>query len=112
MTSAQSGVSATLVMIALFCIPPILSFRACLQRAVYLRQREARTRLAVAGTVFSALTLFFNIGVIAASMWSAAGDGIDLGKSHAVAAVLTWLCLWIWIIVSLFLRNKRRRQVY
>ena len=112
MTSAQSGVSATLVMIALFCIPPILSFRACLQRASYLRQREAPTTLAVAGAAFSAVALLFNVGVIAVSMWSAAGDGIDLDKSHAVAAVLTWLCLWIWIILTLFLRSRRRRQVY
>lgn len=112
MTSAQSGVSATLVMIALFCIPPILSFRACRQRAAYLRQREASTALAVAGSVFSALTLFFNVGVIAISMWAAADDGIDLGNGHGVAAVLTWLCLWIWIILTLFLRSRRRRRVY
>jgi len=96
---------------ALFCIPPLLSLRACLERLRYLRRQERGVAAALAGVAFSAISLAINIVVIGNSAVALASDDWDLGRPHALAAVLAWLCLWIWLFLFIMLRRKRRKAV-
>lgn len=54
MTSAQGALPAFFILIALFCISPILSLRACLKRAGHVRRRGGRGLWPMAGAAVSA----------------------------------------------------------
>ncbi len=112
MTSAQGALPALYVLIALFCIPPILSLRACFKRAGHVRRRGGRGLWPMAGAAVSVAALTFNLGVVGVAAFSLNSGGTELGRSHAVALVLTWLCFWIWFFVVVMLRRRRRKIVY
>lgn len=112
MTSAQGALPALYVLIALFCIPPILSLRACLKRAGHVRRRGRRGLWPIAGAAVSAAALAFNLGVVGIAAFALGSDGTELGGIHALALGLSWLCFWIWLFVVVALRRRRRKMVY
>lgn len=112
MTSAQGALPALYILIALFCIPPILSLRACLKRAGYVRRRGGRGLCPMAGAAVSAAALTFNLGVVGVAAFALGSGGTGLGGIHALALGLSWLCFWIWLFVVVALRKRRRKVVY
>lgn len=112
MTSAQGALPALYILIALLCIPPILSLRACLKRAGHVRRRGRRGLWPMAGAAVSAAALTFNLGVVGVAAVALGSGGTELGRSHAVALGLSWLCFWIWVFVLVALRRLRRKVVY
>ncbi len=112
MTSAQGALPALYVLIALFCIPPILSLRACFRRAGHVRRRGGRGLWPIAGTALSAAALAFNLGVVGMAAFALGSGGAELGSIHAFALSLSWVCFWIWLFVVVFLRRRRRKVVY
>lgn len=97
---------------ALFLIPPLLSLRACLERARHLRRHGRGATAARGGVAFSAAALLVNLAVVGRSAAAIANGKLDLGPLHALAAILAWLCLWIWVFLVVLLRRKRRKTVY
>lgn len=111
-TLAEGTMPALLLFSALFLIPPLLSLRACLERARHLRRHGRGATAARGGVAFSAAALLVNLAVVGRSALAAAGGDMDLGPLHALAAILAWLCLWVWVLLLLLLRRKRRKTVY
>lgn len=97
------------ILIALFCIPPVLSFRAMLRRLRHSRERGRPTGLFLAGAVFSAITLAFDLAVIGTDLLHSGISSTELGAKHAAALGLSWLCLWVWIIALIVYRRGRIR---
>ncbi len=112
MTSAQGALPALYVLIALFCIPPILSLRACLRRAGRVRERGGLAVWPIVGVAISGGTLAFNLGVVGLAAVAINAGGAELGRIHALSLGLSWLCFWIWFFVIVAFRRRRRNAVY
>ena len=112
MTSAQGVLPALILMMFLFCVPPFVSLRACVRRTRYLRLRGRRAAWPLAGAAFSGIALLVNLGALALAVPSIASGALELGMLHAVAAGISWLCLWIWIFLLVMVRRRHRKFVY
>ncbi|WP_347313159.1 hypothetical protein [Defluviimonas sp. SAOS-178_SWC] len=112
MTSAQGALPVISVLIALFCIPPILSLRACVKRAGHVRRRGGRAVWPIVGIAVSAASLVFNLGVVGLAVVALGDGGTELGRRHALALGLSWLCFWLWLFVAVALKRRRRKMVY
>lgn len=99
------------ILIALFCVPPVLSLRATLRAVRHARDRGRPGMWALLGLAVSLGALVFNAGVILRGLVLSGMLTIELGASHALALGLAWICFWIWIVVAIALR-RRRRSVY
>lgn len=108
MASAQDAVPLIVVMVALLCLPPIVSLVASLRRIASLRRSGGNTSWPLAGAVVSAAAILFNVTVIAVTAWAMREGDLVLGGGHAVAAFLAWLCVWIWVALMLFGRRRHR----
>ncbi|MEI2805190.1 hypothetical protein [Albidovulum sp.] len=108
MASAQGALPLILLMTVLFCLPPAASLSACLRRGLALRRKGGSSGWLAAGAAVSAGVIVVNLAVIGATLWAMAGDGAVLGAGHALAALLSWCCFWLWIAVQIFGRRRRR----
>ena len=109
MASAQ-GVMTLVVLAALFCLPPAVSLVACLRQIAALRRSGRGTAWPLAGAVVSATAILANLGIVGATAWAARGGAPELDSSQAIAALLSWLCFWIWIARLVFGRRKHHRK--
>lgn len=111
MASAQGALPLILLMTVLFCLPPAASLSACVRRGLALRRKGGGSGWFVAGAAVSAGVIVVNLAVIGATLWAMGGDGSVLGVGHALAALLSWCCFWLWVAVLVFGR-RRHRGVY
>ncbi len=109
MASAQS-VMTLVVLAALFCLPPTVSLVACLRQIAAVRRTGRGTAWPVAGAVVAAAAILVNLGIVGATAWAARGGAPKLDSSHAIAALLSWLCFWIWIALLVFGRRRHHRK--
>lgn len=112
MASAQGALPLAVVMTVLLCLPPAASLLACARRGIGLRRRGGDATWLLAGAAVSVGVILVNLAVIGATLWAAGRDGPVFGRSQAVAALLSWLCFWLWIAVLVFARRGRRRGPY
>lgn len=111
MASAQGGLPLILLMTVLFCLPPAASLAVCLRRGLSLRRRNGSGGWFLAGAMASTGVIAVNLAVIGATVWAMGGEDTLLGAGHAIAALLSWCCFWLWIAVLVF-GHRRRRGVY
>ena len=109
MASAQGALPLILLMTVLFCLPPVASLLACVQRGRALRRRGGGAGWLFAGAAVSAGVILVNLAVIGATLWAMrGGEGSVLGAGHALAALLSWCCFWLWLAVLIFARRPHR----
>jgi formate hydrogenlyase subunit 3/multisubunit Na+/H+ antiporter MnhD subunit len=113
MASAQGSLSAVLVLLVLYCVPPLL----CLLISLRWRRRRARhnapRRWALLAIVFSATCLAINVSVTVLHVHTTIGGALSgFGQADYVAATLSWLCLWLTVIVAYASRRRLRRMIY
>lgn len=109
MASAQIALTGFLLLATLVIIPPFIGVAAALRRLSRLRRRGKKPHLWIrAGAAFALASLLVNLGVVAVTLGSGASGGIVLGRHHALAALLAWICLWFWIALLVFIRRQRR----
>lgn len=113
MASAQGIWPAFLLLVALFVVPPAVSLGAALRRVASLRRRGLHPSPWLrAGATISVASIAINTVVLALTLWKMGKEGLILGHSHALAAVLAWVCFWIWVAMLIFLRRRRQRAAY
>lgn len=95
-----------LILAALLCGPPALCLRACARRRARVRRRGGAGHWPLAGMALATGTLAFSLALIV-PMTSAITDGAGLGRIHAAALGLSWICFWVWLFVVVVLRRQR-----
>ncbi|MCB2115375.1 MAG: hypothetical protein KDE00_03525 [Rhodobacteraceae bacterium] len=93
---------------ALLCIPPLLSLRACLKRAAYLRLQDRPPGWTSAGAAFSVGALVYNTAIVVQTFLFGPAGELVLGRAHTLAAILAWTCFCIWIFMKLAYHHRRR----
>ena len=111
MASAQAALFA-LISFVLFCGPPVLSLWLCILRFRRMVRHDRSGGLYLAGLLFSAAALVINATVVVMTGYALISAQQSLGPLHLAAGALSWLCLWLWIVL-LFVRPRihRRRRV-
>ncbi|MFN6952394.1 MAG: hypothetical protein ACK4NE_07350 [Albidovulum sp.] len=108
MASAQIALTGFLLLATLIIIPPFIGVAAALRRMARLRRRGLKPYLWIrAGAAFALGALLVNLGIVAVTLGSRASGSIVLGRHHALAALLSWICLWFWIALLVFIRRRR-----
>ncbi|SPH17374.1 hypothetical protein DEA8626_00892 [Defluviimonas aquaemixtae] len=102
---------ALYILIALFCVPPVLSLQASIRWFRHVRKRGRPGVWPLLGIAVSVVALAFNLGVIGVDLATSGTVGIELGQIHAWTLGLSWICFWIWIVALVWLR-RHRHKVY
>lgn len=93
------------------CIPPLLSLLACRKRVRRARRRGTAPGWPLQGMIFSAVAFALNIGLFSVSvilMMQSPG----WTRLQAAMLLIGWICFWLWIIVLVTTRSRRRRAIY
>ena len=111
MASAQAALFAVILFV-LFCGPPVLSLWLCILRFRRMVRHDRSGGLYLAGLLFSAAALAFNTAIVVMTGYALITAPLAFGPLQLAAGALSWLCLWLWIVL-LFVRPRihRRRRV-
>src|SRR5262245_18095659 len=103
-------ITVVVIFLAIFalCFPPALALlMAACRHGMTTDDRRTMLRI---GMVAAAFILTFNFGLILFApphLSLSEADG-GLTRMHAVALVLSWLCLWAALAMGLLMRRRRR----
>ncbi|MCB2129375.1 MAG: hypothetical protein KDE03_09940 [Rhodobacteraceae bacterium] len=101
------------MLLVLYCVPPLL----CLLVSLRWLRRRARhhgpRRGALLALVFSGICLAINGVVTILHAHTALGGAVSgFGQADYLAAALSWLCLWLTVVVAYVSRRRLRRMIY
>ena len=106
--------SGIIVLVACLVGPPVLCLLTSVRRYGRLRLRGgSHLWLAIyaGGALLAGASLVLNVPVALMSASRVLGGGIlDLTRIHAVAGALSWVCFWVWVVISLWRPARSRRQ--
>lgn len=111
MASAQLAMFAAIFFV-LLCGPPALSLWLCILRFRRMMRHGRSGRLYLAGFLFSAAALVINTIIVLMTGYRTIFGPQPFGTLQVAAGALSWLCLWLWIVL-LFVRPRihRRRRL-
>ena len=111
MASAQMALF-TVILFVLFIGPPVLCLWLCMLRFRRMMRHGRGGGLYLAGFVCSAAVLIINTAIALMTGFALVSGPLSFGPLQLAAGALSWLCLWLWIVL-LFVRPRihRRRQV-
>lgn len=102
----------SLVILAAFgCAPPLLSLLVCRKRWRLARARGRPAGWAMGMMLFSATAFILNLALLTVSA-ILLSDNPGWTRLQAAMLLLGWICFWLWILVILTGRAKRRRVPY
>ncbi|MCB2110712.1 MAG: hypothetical protein H6895_11960 [Defluviimonas sp.] len=93
--------TALILYVTVLLAPPLLAVAATLRRRRYEIGRGRNGLAPLAGTLFAGATIAYLgyalIGPARSEPWNA--------PSHLLAAGLSWICFWIWLVFALMRRR-------
>ena len=102
----------SLVILAAFgCAPPLLSLLVCRKRWRYARARGRPAGWAMGMMLFSAAAFILNLVLLSVSAILLSSDP-GWTRLQAAMLLLGWVCFWLWVLLILTRRAKRRRVQY
>ena len=110
MASAHTALFAVGLLFVLFCGPPVFSLWLCILRLRRKLQHGHGGKLLVAGLALSAVVLLFNTAVALKTGLTLNSAPQPFGRLQIAAGALSWLCLWLWIVMLCVRPRIHRRR--
>ena len=102
----------SLVILAAFgCAPPLLSLLVCRKRWRHARARGRPAGWAMGMMLFSAAAFILNLALLSVSAILLSNDP-GWTRLQAAMLLMGWVCFWLWVLLILTGRAKRRRVQY
>ena len=102
----------SLVILAAFgCVPPLLSLLVCRSRYRYARAKGRPVGWALGAMWFSAAAFILNLVLLSVSAILLSSDP-GWTRLQAAMLLMGWVCFWLWVLLILTRRAKRRRVQY
>lgn len=106
-----SGLSSLAVLAVFGCVPPLLCLIVSRQRVLRARETHEAPGWPQGALVFSVIAFLLNIFLVTISAIRLP-DHPGWTRLEAAVLLIGWAAFWLWIMLILTRRSRRKRRIY